>query len=46
MNNNIFIDFQNVLSYNALLNFIIGERGVGKTRVDFNSTLFIYKLSI
>lgn len=28
---NIFYNFQKVLSYNALLNFIIGERGVGKT---------------
>ena len=31
MNSNIFYDFQKVLSYNALLNLIIGERGVGKT---------------
>ena len=31
MNSNIFYDFQKVLSYNALLNIIIGERGVGKT---------------
>lgn len=28
---NIFYSYQNVLSYNALLNIIIGERGVGKT---------------
>lgn len=27
----IFYDYQKVLSYNALLNIIIGERGVGKT---------------
>lgn len=27
----IFYDFNKVLSYNALFNFIIGERGVGKT---------------
>lgn len=31
MNSSIFYDFQKVLSYNALLNIIIGERGVGKT---------------
>lgn len=29
--NNIFYDYQKILSYNALLNFLIGERGVGKT---------------
>ena len=28
---NIYYDYSKVLSYNALLNFIIGERGVGKT---------------
>ena len=28
---NIFYDFDKVLSYNAFLNIIIGERGVGKT---------------
>ena len=27
----VFYDYQKVLSYNALLNFIIGERGVGKS---------------
>lgn len=27
----IYYDFNKILSYNALLNFIIGERGVGKT---------------
>lgn len=27
----MFYDFQKVLSYNSMLNFIIGERGVGKT---------------
>ena len=27
----IFYDYQKILSYNALLNFIIGERGVGKS---------------
>ena len=31
MNDNIFYDYQRILSYNALLNFIIGERGVGKS---------------
>lgn len=31
MNKSIFYDYQKVLSYNALLNIIIGERGVGKT---------------
>ena len=29
--NNIFYDLSKVLSYNAFLNIIIGERGVGKT---------------
>ena len=29
--NNIFYDFNKMISYNALLNFIIGERGVGKS---------------
>lgn len=31
MENNIFYDYQKVLTYNALLYIIIGERGVGKT---------------
>ena len=31
MDKNIYYDYQKVLSYNALLNFIIGERGVGKS---------------
>lgn len=31
MKDNIFYDYQHILSYNALLNFIIGERGVGKS---------------
>lgn len=30
-NKNIYYDYQKILSYNALLNFIIGERGVGKS---------------
>ena len=29
--NNIFYDYQKVLTYNAILYLIIGERGVGKT---------------
>lgn len=28
---NIFMDFNKILSYNSYLNFIVGERGVGKT---------------
>lgn len=31
MDNSIYYSIDNVLSYNALLNFIIGERGVGKS---------------
>lgn len=31
MKSNIFYNFNNILSYNAMFNFIIGERGVGKT---------------
>ena len=31
MNKNIFYNYDKVFSYNALLNIIIGERGVGKT---------------
>lgn len=31
MNSNIFYNYERVLSYNAFLNLIIGERGVGKT---------------
>ena len=31
MNKNIFYSYDKVLSYNAFLNIIIGERGVGKT---------------
>lgn len=31
MNNNIFYDYNQLLSYNAMFNFILGERGVGKT---------------
>ena len=27
----MFYDYNKVLSYNAMFNFIIGERGVGKT---------------
>ena len=29
--NNIYYDYQKILSYNAFLSFLIGERGVGKT---------------
>lgn len=29
--NNIYFDYNKIISYNALINFIIGERGVGKT---------------
>ena len=31
MDNNIFYNYDRVISYNAFLNFLIGERGVGKT---------------
>lgn len=31
MNDNIYFDIEKVISYNCLLNFLIGERGVGKT---------------
>lgn len=31
MNDNIWYSYDKVLSYNAMLNFIIGERGVGKS---------------
>ena len=31
MSKSIFYDYQKIISYNALLNFIIGERGVGKS---------------
>lgn len=37
---NIFYDFNKVLSYNALLNIIIGERGVGKT---YGSKVYVIK---
>lgn len=35
---NIYYDYSKILSYNALLNFIIGERGVGKT---YGATKFV-----
>ena len=38
--NNIYYSLQKVLSYNALLNVIIGERGVGKT---YSSKVFCIK---
>lgn len=31
MSDNIFYNYDRVISYNAFLNFLIGERGVGKT---------------
>lgn len=31
MKKSIFYDFNKLISYNSLLNFVIGERGVGKT---------------
>ena len=31
MNNNIYYNYNRVISYNAFLNILIGERGVGKT---------------
>ena len=31
MDNSIFYNYDRVISYNAFLNFLIGERGVGKT---------------
>ena len=31
MESNIFYNYDRVISYNAFLNFLIGERGVGKT---------------
>lgn len=43
MNNtdeNIFMNFQKILSYNALLSFILAERGVGKS---FGSKLYVAK---
>lgn len=40
MNSSIFWNIINVLSYNSLFNYIIGERGVGKT---FNSLEFCIK---
>lgn len=36
--NNIYFTLQKILSYNALLNFIIGERGVGKS---YDSKIFV-----
>lgn len=37
---NIFLDFEKILSYGSLLNFVIAERGVGKT---FGSKKYIVK---
>lgn len=36
--NDIYFTLQKILSYNALLNFIIGERGVGKS---YDSKIFV-----
>ena len=38
--NNIYYDYQKILSYNAMLNFLNGERGVGKT---FGAKKFVIK---
>ena len=40
MNSNIFYNYDKVLSYNSFLNFLIGERGVGKT---YGMTKFLIK---
>lgn len=40
MNDNIFLDFNKPLSYNALLTFIITERGLGKS---YGSKKFVAK---
>lgn len=40
MKNDMWYNFNKVLSYNGLLNFIIGERGVGKT---YGATKFVSK---
>ena len=41
----MYYDYSKILSYNALLNFLIGERGVGKTygAVKFVTKQFINK---
>lgn len=38
MKNNIYYDYDKIISYNALLNILIGSRGVGKT---FGITKFV-----
>ena len=38
--NNIYYNYDKILSYNALLNFIIGERGVGKS---YGAKLYVAK---
>lgn len=38
MDNNIFYDYNKILSYGAMLNFLLGERGVGKT---YGATKFV-----
>ena len=37
---NIYYNYDKILSYNALLNFIIGERGVGKS---YGAKLYVAK---
>ena len=34
----MFYDYQKILSYNAMINMLIGERGVGKT---YGATRFV-----
>jgi Podovirus DNA encapsidation protein (Gp16). len=31
MDNNIWYSYDKVMSYNAMMNYILGERGVGKS---------------
>lgn len=40
MNDDIYYNYDKILSYNALINILIGEGGVGKT---FGATKFIVK---
>ena len=40
MSDNIFYNYDRVISYNAFLNFLIGERGVGKT---YGASKFVTK---
>ena len=36
----MFYDYQKILSYNALINILLGERGVGKT---YGASKFVLK---